>query len=88
MAIEATKSRTHKMDNFVTLGTPARDDYRPNISNIGNWVNVYSTHDAVQDRGGHGDRSCWGKPMRMSRRTLPGSDKCGLWNQHGTTGFA
>jgi RHS repeat-associated protein len=72
VAIEAGNSSNHKIDNFITLGTPVRDDYRPNASNIGHWVNIYSTHDAVQVRGGHGDRFCWGQGQcGPAGRTFP-----------------
>ena len=51
VAFEATQAGA-QIDTLVTLGTPGRDDHRPDQNNIGNWYNVYSEADGVQSRGG------------------------------------
>jgi len=41
------------IDNIVTLGTPIRDDYQPDMGKIkSTWYNVYSPSDGVQVKGG------------------------------------
>lgn len=42
----------HPIDNLVTLGTPVREDYVFNESNIGTHVQGYSRDDMVQINGG------------------------------------
>jgi RHS repeat-associated protein len=43
-----------KVDNFVTLGTPVRDDYKTDMSKVNNVVEVYSYFDWTQMNGGDG----------------------------------
>lgn len=45
-------SRYATIDNLVTLGTPVTTSYNPHLSNIGNYINVYSNSDNVQGWGG------------------------------------
>ncbi|MBI2627393.1 alpha/beta fold hydrolase [Candidatus Nomurabacteria bacterium] len=52
IAILASQMVNRKIDNLVTLGTPARSDYQPNYDMIGNHVNVYNASDGVQQIGG------------------------------------
>ena len=43
----------HKVDNFVTLGTPSVPGYRlTGDGGIGKWVNLYNPFDKVQTHGG------------------------------------
>jgi hypothetical protein len=43
----------HKVDNFVTLGTPSIPAYRlTGDGGIGKWVNLYNRFDQVQTHGG------------------------------------
>lgn len=50
---EATqRGLDHKIDNLVTLGTPIRADYAPDLSKVGNFLNVFSRNDQVQTSGG------------------------------------
>ena len=52
-AFAATQSGlSHKMDNFVTLGTPIRSDHTANTSLIGNHVNLFSNFASVQTHSG------------------------------------
>jgi hypothetical protein len=51
VVFEASRTTSHKIDNVVTLGTPIRSDYQPNMQNILNLVNVYSSNDEVQTAG-------------------------------------
>ncbi len=53
VVMEATSMLHHTIDNLVTLGTPVRPDYQPNMSIIANHVNAYSTRDGVQINGGN-----------------------------------
>ena len=48
IGIEYSKTAERKIDNLVTLGTPARSDYQPNYTMISNHINVYSNFDPVQ----------------------------------------
>jgi RHS repeat-associated protein len=45
----------HNIDHLVTLGTPMRSDYSFNESVIGQHLNVFSNHDAVQANLGGSD---------------------------------
>lgn len=45
----------HNIDHLVTLGTPIRSDYSFNESVIGQHLNVFSNHDAVQTNLGGSD---------------------------------
>lgn len=44
-----------KIDTFVVLGTPHRDDTQMDSSMVGRYVNVWSEFDVVQPRAGGGD---------------------------------
>ena len=52
IALLVSKQTDRKIDNLVTLATPARTDYQPNDAMIGRHVNVYSIIDMVQIMGG------------------------------------
>lgn len=52
IAFEVSNEIDRKIDNLVTLATPITNDYKPNIDNIGNFVNAYSKLDLVQVNGG------------------------------------
>jgi hypothetical protein len=67
VAFEASQSISHTIDNLVTLGTPIRGDYEPNMKNIANLVNVYSYNDGVQTSGS-------GISIFSALRTLPEQD--------------
>lgn len=54
IGILVSQMSNRKIDNLVTLGTPVRSDYKPNTSNIGNHMNVYSNLDPIQVSGGGG----------------------------------
>jgi hypothetical protein len=41
------------IDTLVTLGTPIRDDYKPNYGKINKHINVFSKDDKVQNHGGN-----------------------------------
>ena len=41
-----------KIDTLVTLGTPERFDILIDMHRVGNYFNVYSSHDIVQTMGG------------------------------------
>jgi RHS repeat-associated protein len=43
-----------KVDNFVTLGTPVRPDYKTDMNKVNNMVEVYSYVDWTQMNGGGG----------------------------------
>jgi hypothetical protein len=47
VAIDATASLTHPIDNLITLATPYYND-SPNMANIKNWINVTTSQDWVQ----------------------------------------
>ncbi len=47
VAIEATETLTHKIDNLITLDTPAYYEHPLNPSNIGLWINVSVGQDWV-----------------------------------------
>lgn len=47
VALAATASLTHPIDNLITLATPYRND-SPNLANIKNWINVTTSQDWVQ----------------------------------------
>jgi RHS repeat-associated protein len=52
VVFEASRTSQHRFDTVVTLGTPVRDDYKPNHHMISFHLNVYSEHDRVQVKGG------------------------------------
>lgn len=53
VAIEASNMKlNHQINNLVTLGTPARTDYRPNYASINNHVNVSNFFDVIQTGAG------------------------------------
>lgn len=75
VAFLASQSTTHKIDTLVTLGTPIRNDYTPNESNIRQHLQVYSNNDQVQShgggnwhawRGGQGELGSAGRTLDMS----------------------
>jgi RHS repeat-associated protein len=53
VVFEASRTTKHRFDTVVTLGTPIRDDYKPNHPMISYHLNVYSKHDKVQISGGY-----------------------------------
>jgi hypothetical protein len=67
VAFEASQTVSHKIDILVTLGTPIRGDYQPDMNNIAREINVYSLNDGVQTSGG-------GVSVYAAGRTLPEED--------------
>lgn len=53
IALESTHYIDYKIDNLVTLATPIRPDYDPDMTMIDNWINAYSNKDLVQVMGGY-----------------------------------
>jgi RHS repeat-associated protein len=77
----ATQEGTaHKIDVLVTLGTPVRDDYKPNESQIGLYLNVYSEHDDVQKWGGSNSRTMWA-PAKNLDATAYANGHSELWQK-------
>lgn len=52
IGIQISHMTDRKIDNLVTLGTPARGDYQPNASMVGSHINVVNKSDIVQSLGG------------------------------------
>lgn len=52
VAILASQLIHKKIDNLITLGTPVRNEYKPNYEMIDNHINAYSWFDPVQINGG------------------------------------
>ena len=46
---------SRKIDTLVNLGTPQRDDFNANAGKVDEYLNVFSQHDSVQNRGGYTD---------------------------------
>jgi RHS repeat-associated protein len=52
VVLEATHNLNHTIDNLVTYNTPVRDDYTPDVSKIGNYVQLFNSNDKVQNHAG------------------------------------
>lgn len=52
VALIASNKVNHSIDNLVTLGTPIRNEYQPDLNRIKNLVNIYSNTDGVQSKLG------------------------------------
>ncbi len=52
IGILVSQKTERKIDNLVTLGTPARSDYQPNYDMVGRHINAYSNVDMIQGGGG------------------------------------
>ncbi len=55
-----TEQIKRAVDNLITLGTPVRSDYQPNMDMVKNHVNAYSNIDLVQASGGNSGYSIIG----------------------------
>jgi RHS repeat-associated protein len=77
----------HKIDTLVTLGTPVRSDYKPNESQIGLHLNVYSNNDQVQQEGqtpfAPASRTMWA-PARNLDASSQANGHSELWEKPGT----
>lgn len=68
-----------KIDNAVSLGVPQREDYKMNLGNVDNYLNVYSDQDMIQQWGGgqnkiydnHIDKNVLGEYGRLNSRKDP-----------------
>lgn len=47
VALDSSTDISHKIDNLITLNSPAYADIPPNLANIGNWINVSVNQDWV-----------------------------------------
>ncbi len=59
-----------KIDRLVTLGTPIREDYQPNMQNVGEIVNVYSTNDKIQVADLGGVPHCDGRTLCENEKAI------------------
>ena len=85
VALIATKFGA-KIDNLVTLGTPARMlGHKPNVSNIDNWYNAYSPQDMVQVSGG-GSATFGYQEVGPAGRTFSGAVNISVQSTRGPIG--
>lgn len=73
----------HRADVVVTLGTPVLNAYRPDESQVGLHLNVYSKHDDVQTLPRGAGRMMWA-PARNIDASQYANSHSALWQQPGT----